>query len=270
MTKAFTYSLLLIAATLLVLLLRIPLEELSLSMLGRPFMSEMILGSALRILIIIGLSIFIVQKKLLPFNGLQPFSFSNPLLLLLAVAVILFLSYSSYEFYLAAAPSMVLLFGVAQALVGILEELLFRGIVFPLMILHYANKKQPISKAIWVSSLLFGAVHLVGLIRHPENFWSVINTIIFAIGIGFFFACLLLKTKNILVPIFLHFLVDFTNGASALSGVEAVSSNPTTTTIVLTLAVVTGMSFLILGAGWLLMKRVPKEVWMQKAALVKL
>lgn len=269
MTKAFTYSLLLIIVSLMVLALRVPLEASLLPIVERPLISNLLADSTVRVLIVIGLSFFVLQKRLLPFNGLKPFTLSNAQLLLLSVAIILILSYSSYGFYLATTPSILLLFGIGQALVGIMEELLFRGIVFPLLILHFANKKQPIIKAVWLSSLLFGAVHLVGLIRHPENVWGVTNTVIFATGIGFFFACMLLRTGNILVPVFIHFLVDFTNGASALSEVEAVAAVPTLTTVVLTLGVVIGMSLIFIGAGWFLLKRVDREEWLQKAALIR-
>lgn len=270
MTKSFTYSILLIVATLLVLALNAPLEAHLLPMFERPLISNLVAGSTVRLFISICLVFIILQKRLLPFNGLKPFALSNPLLLLLAVVIILALSFSSYEFYLATSPSVLLLFGIAQALVGILEELLFRGIVFPLLILYFAGRKNAVTKAVWLSSLLFGAVHFVGLVRHPENIWGVTNTVIFAIGIGFLFACLLLSTRNILVPIFLHFLVDFTNGASALSEVEAVSSAPTSTTIVLTLFIVTGMTLFFIGVGWLLLKRVDREEWLQKAALSRI
>lgn len=270
MTKAFTYSIVLIVATLLVLMLRVPLETSMLNLFERPLISDLVTGSLLRTCIVIGLGYVIIQKRLLPFNGLHPFAFSNPLLLLLGVAVILLLSYSSYEYYWAAEPSVLFLFGIAQALVGVMEELLFRGIVFPLLILHFAGKKQPLTKAIWLSSLVFGAVHLVGLIRHPENIWGVFNTVIFAIGIGFLLACVLLKTKNILVPIFIHFMIDFTNDARALSEVQQAASVPTSSTIILTLGVVTAMSLFFIGVGLLLLKRVDREEWLQKAALVRI
>lgn len=270
MTKAFTYSLLLIIVTLAVLLLRIPLESSLQTVFERPLISDLLAGSMVRILIIIGLSFFVIQKRLLPFNGFKPFTLSNPQLLILGIVIILLLSYSSYEFYLAAEPSVLLLFGSAQALVGIMEELLFRGIIFPLLILHFANRKHPVTKAAWLSSVLFGVVHLVGLIRHPENIWGVINTVIFAIGIGFLFACLLMRTGNILVPMFIHFLIDFTNGASALSEVQTVQSSPTSETIVLTLGVVIITSILFMGAGWFLLKRIHREEWLQKAALIRI
>ncbi|MBC5991938.1 CPBP family intramembrane glutamic endopeptidase [Pontibacter cellulosilyticus] len=268
-TKILIYSLSLVFLTLIALWFRVPLEAELLTFIERPLVASLMAGSLIRFLIIICLSVFIVKKRLLAFNGLYPFDLRNPLLLLLLpVIVILLLAYSSYEIYFKAEPFILFFFGLAQTLVGVLEELLFRGIILPLLILYFAGKNKSILKAVWFSSLLFGAVHAVALIRNPESIWDVTNTVIFAIGIGFLFACLLLRSRNILVPIFLHFLIDFTNGAGDLNEVEVLTPTPTTSTIVLTLAVVTAMSLFFIGIGYWLMKRVQKEEWLQKAAMI--
>lgn len=238
----------------------------------RPLVADLVAGSFLRSLIITCLGIFIIKKRLLAFNGLYPvFDLRNAfLLLLLPVVIILVLAFSSYEIYLKTEPSILLLFGFWNTTIGVLEELLFRGLVFPLLIIYFAGKNQSILKAVWLSSIIFGAVHFVALFRNPENIWGVANTVIYAIGIGFLLACILLRSRNILVPIFLHFLIDFTNGASILNEIEVLTPAPTTSTIVLTLAVVIAMSLFFIGVGYWLLLRVDKEEWLQKTALIQL
>ncbi len=89
--------------------------------------------------------------------------------------------------------SWVLVGGLLSKLIiaPISEELLFRGL--------FLNKLRlivPLSFAIIISSFLFGAFHSLG---------SIISAIVFACCM-----CILyLKTNNILVPIFAHFLNNF-------------------------------------------------------------
>ncbi|MEJ8803898.1 hypothetical protein [Pontibacter sp. H249] len=72
------------------------------------------------------------------------------------------------------------------------------------------------------------------------------------------------------MPIFLHFLIDFTNGASELHEVETITPAPTTGTIILTLAVVIAMSLFFIGVGYWLTRCVQKEECLQKAAMIQL
>ncbi|AHM62652.1 abortive infection protein [Flammeovirgaceae bacterium 311] len=252
-------------------MLTVPLEASLFNIYENKLISKLLAASTLRFLIIIGLVYFMIRKGFSQFNGLYPsFTITNLSLFFIAVAVILVLSYSSYEIYLETQIHKLVLFGISQAFVGILEELLFRGIVFPLFIIHYAGKKRPVFKALCLSSLLFGLVHLVGLIRHPENIWGVTYTVIYAIGIGFLLACLFLRTRNILVPAFIHFLIDFTNAAYDLKEEVVARSEPSQSTILLTLAVVIAIALFCFGAGMFLFKRVQPEEWLQKASLIKI
>ena len=68
------------------------------------------------------------------------------------------------------------------------EELLFRGIF-----LNKLRRIVPLSFAVLISSILFGAVHSYG---------SMISAVVFAFCMGILY----LKSENILVPIFAHFL----------------------------------------------------------------
>ena len=68
------------------------------------------------------------------------------------------------------------------------EELLFRGVL-----LNKLKLFIPVSFAIFASSLLFGSFHSIG---------NIISAIVFA----YCMCVLYLKTDNILVPIFAHFL----------------------------------------------------------------
>lgn len=270
MTRELKISIFLITGSLLCILMVPLLEEFFEEIFNREFLSRLAAGSSIRLILCLFLGYLVVKKGFLPFNGLSPYSFKNPLLLIISIAVILILAFSSYEYYFASSPKMLALFAFDQALIGIFEELLFRGIVFPLLILHFAGKNKPVLKAVILSSIIFGFIHFVGILRNPEIFLGVLNTVIFASGIGFFMAVFFLKTRNILAPAFLHFLIDFTNGASALKEEVVPQAIPTTETILITLAVLTAMSAFLVALGLFLFKRVRQEEWVEKASLIEI
>ena len=84
----------------------------------------------------------------------------------------------------------------------IIEELLFRG-----MFLRRFNKELNVTLAILISSALCGVCH---------NFGGILGAILFGICV----AILYIKSKNILVPIFAHFLNNLLSFILALSGIE--------------------------------------------------
>lgn len=103
---------------------------------------------------------------------------------------------------------MTILYALISGLViGVFEELLFRGVIFELLTKIF-KKNAPI-KAIIGSSLIFGLTHAINYLDSP--FWDTTNQIVYAIGIGMLFATIYYVTGNLLVPILLHSLIDMTD-----------------------------------------------------------
>jgi membrane protease YdiL (CAAX protease family) len=100
--------------------------------------------------------------------------------------------------------------------VGILEEFVFRGIVFPLLIKSFQNKKNVLLWAAFISSFLFGSIHYVNLFEQPGNFVGITSQVFFATSIGVFFCGLMARTGNILIPAAVHALINFSFGAGVL------------------------------------------------------
>lgn len=95
--------------------------------------------------------------------------------------------------------------------VGIVEELVFRcGILNCL--LHKTNQsKAKIVIACIFSGLLFGLVHFMNVFTDTEStLENKVWTIVLGCFIGFVFAVIFLKTKNLVVVATLHFGWDFT------------------------------------------------------------
>lgn len=92
---------------------------------------------------------------------------------------------------------------ISMLLVGVLEELIFRGLLFRAM------AKDNVKAAVIVSSLTFGAGHMVNLLNDLLNNGSpdLLATgcqIIYAIALGFLFCILVLRNGSIWPCILCH------------------------------------------------------------------
>ena len=106
----------------------------------------------------------------------------------------------SADFYLAmvlkplAIPDLVWL----GLLPGLSEELLFRGVMLPVLGL------DPIG--IVLSSLCFGVLHMTNLQQWPYAVWATI--------VGMILAFTMVETGNLLIPIVAHITTNFVSGLS--------------------------------------------------------
>ena len=110
------------------------------------------------------------------------------------------------------------LYVINMLLVGILEEVIFRGFLF------LAMAKDNIKSAVIVSSVTFGIGHIINLLSGAELV-STLCQIGCATAIGFLFVVVFIKTKSILPCIVAHSAVNM------LSVIEA-NVEPQTTIII--------------------------------------
>ena len=103
---------------------------------------------------------------------------------------------------------------VSMALVGFVEEMLFRGFLFKAML-----PKDGAVISIIVSSLTFGIGHIVNLFTGQANLETFVQ-IIFAISWGFLFTMVYYKCGSLLPCIVAHSLVDVSSlfGADTKTG----------------------------------------------------
>lgn len=99
----------------------------------------------------------------------------------------------------------------AQGIAGIVEELIFRGLLFVAMC------KTNVKSAVIVSSLTFGVGHIVNLLNGAPVFDTVCQ-IIYACAIGFCFTAVFLVGKSILPCALAHLIV---NASSAFGAAPA-------------------------------------------------
>ena len=91
------------------------------------------------------------------------------------------------------------LYILTMLLVGFLEEVIFRGLLFGAM------KKDSLKAAVIVSSLTFGMGHIINLFNGSgAELLPNILQVVYAAATGFMLVMLYLRTKSLIVPIVFH------------------------------------------------------------------
>lgn len=118
--------------------------------------------------------------------------FYVPLLILLTVNL-----WHGVAFNLTAGETV--LYILTMLLVGFLEEVIFRGLLFGAM------KKDSLKAAVIVSSVTFGMGHIINLINGSgAEFLPNILQVIYATATGFMLVMLYLKTESLIVAVAFH------------------------------------------------------------------
>ena len=91
---------------------------------------------------------------------------------------------------------------LSMALVGFVEEMIFRGFLFKGMLAE--GKPVP---AVIVSSLTFGIGHIVNFLTGQAGFETVVQ-IVFAVSLGFVFTMVCYKSGSLIPCIIAHSLID--------------------------------------------------------------
>ncbi|MEM5768786.1 MAG: CPBP family intramembrane glutamic endopeptidase [Bacillota bacterium] len=158
------------------------------------------------LLLSVGLGVLYISRSRLTFteygfgrhalHGVSNAFFYLPLLLieLLPVAI--------YGFNPDLSSGLVLSLLLFTVAVGVNEELYFRGIALRLL------RAGGIKRAIWLSSAIFGILHLANLMAGKDPLYALLQ-MGFAFLVGFVLAELVVVTERIWVPIFWHALHDF-------------------------------------------------------------
>ena len=124
----------------------------------------------------------------------------------------------------------ILTFILNMILVGVAEELVFRGIIAQTLLERYGTARAGVWKACLVSGVLFGAAHLSNLIGSEP--FGVLMQCVFAASLGVMLAAIYFRTGNLWVTVFLHSAMDIaamligglygtTSVAESVSGYDA-------------------------------------------------
>jgi len=86
------------------------------------------------------------------------------------------------------------------SLPSIFEEVAFRGVVLALFLRYY-----PKWKAITISAIAFGALHLLNLLNETEPIW-VLGQVVWASIFGLFYGVLAIRSDSLIPPMIVHYL----------------------------------------------------------------
>ncbi len=94
---------------------------------------------------------------------------------------------------------------VSMALVGFVEELIFRGFLFKAML-----KDGNVKTAVIVSSVTFGLGHIMNLLT-GQDLIETLSQVVFAVAVGFVFTYVFYKSGSLWPGILAHSLIDVTS-----------------------------------------------------------
>jgi len=106
---------------------------------------------------------------------------------------------------------------VSMALVGFVEELLFRGFLFKAML-----KDGSVKAAVIISSVTFGLGHIMNLFT-GQDLIETLNQVVFAVAVGFVFTFVFYKSGSLLPGILAHSLIDVTSVFTSDEGSQLVN-----------------------------------------------
>ena len=141
---------------------------------------------------------------------------------------------------LKLSPVETALYVVSMLLVGFLEELIFRGLLFNAM------KRDNVSSAIVVSSLTFGIGHIVNLMNGADLF-STLCQLFYAVAIGFLFVILFHRGGSLWPCVITH---------GVFNALSAFSNEPVTERYLVPVSI--ALIVLSLGYAFFLCKALPK------------
>lgn len=90
--------------------------------------------------------------------------------------------------------------------VAIMEELYLRGLLQNIIEKWFGKRNNAALYAIIISSVLFGSGHIFGALGQPLT--TIICKAVWATALGVYFGAVYVKTRNLWIPIILHFIVD--------------------------------------------------------------
>jgi membrane protease YdiL (CAAX protease family) len=93
-------------------------------------------------------------------------------------------------------------------MIGLFEELIFRGVLFSVIAGYFSDDKKGLWKTFIISSLIFGGAHLFNLL-YGAGIGATLLQAVYTTLTGGLFAFAFIKTKNILIPAFLHAVYNF-------------------------------------------------------------
>lgn len=201
----------------LMLALALPLRSFLGQFLANENELKLVAGILVR-LVMFGVLIYVIKRLgLTEFLGLKTgFQLDQFQAIVIPLVIVSMSILGDLTPYKNAGFSLLGLFLLGNLLVALIEEFAFRAIVLPLILKVRSNKRRFLLFSVVLSSAIFGVLHYLNLFREPDNFSGITSQVIFATCIGIYLGALFLRTRHIIFPVTIHFLVNVAFGKSVL------------------------------------------------------
>ena len=111
------------------------------------------------------------------------------------------------EYWIVPKPWPLFVLVAVAFTTGLFEEVLVRGLVLNVLLNKMSDTRKSIIKACWVSSMLFGVLHLFNLTT-GAGVIETVGQVIYATFVGVFLAAIYIRTKSLWPSIILHAVID--------------------------------------------------------------
>ena len=102
----------------------------------------------------------------------------------------------------------IITFVISTLFIGIQEEFLCRGVLLNLMMEKWGRTRKGMIKSVFLSSVIFGLLHLAILVVYPGLVISATAQVLYASFVGVYFACIYIRCKNLYSVVLLHAFFD--------------------------------------------------------------
>lgn len=181
-----------------------------------------LLGGICRVTFMILVIWLILKEKTIQTSYL----FKNWIICILIVIPIIYFSLSNTlktfsELKLEGTNTLHSIFIFRNLSVGMLEELMFRVLIFSYSFKIFSNKQNNAFKQFIFTSVSFGLFHIINL-NSPGDvaLFGVFNQIFMAMIIGIIFQFLLLRLENIAFIAIIHAFLNYNGDKNSLFGIE--------------------------------------------------
>lgn len=164
-----------------------------------------------KLLVLIAFLIFLIfkwhlHKKINPINRIKNFRYY--LIPFIGVMYVMIINFEwadkrTWEVYLLVITSVLM--------VAISEEFTFRVIIQSIFI-----KEFGLIKGIILASTIFALLHFLNILINDNNFWGILNQVMFVFSLGILFGTLFYKIGNIYPIILLHFIFNLNSALNKI------------------------------------------------------
>lgn len=112
---------------------------------------------------------------------------------------------------------------ILNLLIGAFEEILFRNVIMNTLKIDKTSNSY--IRSVFISSILFGLIHLGNLTITPNRPIAVITQVVYAFMLGCFLATVYLKSESIYSVIFIHSCIDFSSSLTSIFQKTSESAN---------------------------------------------